>query len=181
MLLSGDECRRTQRGNNNAYCHDNPTSWFDWRLVEKSESVVRFVSGLIALRRANPTLRRKDFLRGEPNRPGELPDVSWYSAEGTGVIWERNDPSLICVFGAPHRPEDPRSAGRHLMLLLHAGEHPRTFTIPLAMQSIAWRRFIDTAAAPPLDIFPEIDGPALPASGKVELEGRSLICFVASN
>ena len=36
MLLSGDECRRTQRGNNNAYCQDNPISWFDWRLVEKN-------------------------------------------------------------------------------------------------------------------------------------------------
>ncbi len=66
MLLSGDECRRTQRGNNNAYCQDNAISWFDWRLVEKNADLVRFVQGLIALRRANPTVRRKDFLRGEP-------------------------------------------------------------------------------------------------------------------
>ncbi|HEY2148198.1 MAG TPA: glycogen debranching enzyme, partial [Pirellulales bacterium] len=180
MLLSGDECRRTQRGNNNAYCQDNPTSWFDWRLIEKNASLVRFVSGLIALRRANPTLRRKDFLRGEPYRPGELPDVSWYNAEGTGMMWERSDPSLTCVFGAHHRPEDPRNAGRHVMLLLHAGEGPRAFTIPPAVRAIAWRRFIDTAAAGPLDIFPEIDGPPLPAIGKIELEGRSLVCFVAA-
>jgi glycogen operon protein len=97
------------------------------------------------------------------------------------MIWERNDPSLICVFGAPHRPDDSRNAGRHIMLLLHAGEGPRAFTVPATMRSITWRRFIDTAAAPPFDIFPEINGPPLPATGKVELEGRSLVCFVAAN
>ena len=96
MLLSGDECRRTQRGNNNAYCQDNPISWFDWRLVEKNADLVRFMQGLIALRRANPTLRRKDFLRGEPWLTGELPDVSWFDADGTGKTLGRgrSEPDL---------------------------------------------------------------------------------------
>ena len=179
MMLAGDECRRTQRGNNNAYCQDNPTSWFDWRLVEKNASLVRFVAGLIAMRRANPTLRRKEFLRGEPIRPGDLPDVSWFSADGTGMVWERDDPSLICVFGAPGRPDDARNPGRHVMLLLHAGPTPRTFTIPPPVRAIAWRQFINTAAPPPADIHPQLDGPAPPASGMLELESRSLVCFVA--
>src|SRR6185503_9329232 len=43
MLLMGDEVRRTQRGNNNAYCHDDETSWFDWTLLEKHADVHRFV------------------------------------------------------------------------------------------------------------------------------------------
>ena len=50
MILMGDEVRRTQRGNNNAYCHDNEISWFDWTLVEKHADVHRFVS-LLAARR----------------------------------------------------------------------------------------------------------------------------------
>jgi isoamylase len=180
MMLSGDECRRTQRGNNNAYCQDNPTSWFDWKLIEKHADLVRFVTGLIAMRRANPTLRRKDFLRGEPTRPGEFPDVSWFSAEGTAMIWERNDPSLICVFGAPGKPEDARTPGRHVMLLFHAGPNPRTFTVPSLVRGIAWRQFIDTAAAPPHDIYPQLDGPVAPANFMLELEGRSLVCFVSA-
>jgi isoamylase len=179
MMLAGDECRRTQRGNNNAYCQDNSTSWFDWRLVEKNASLLRFVSGLIAMRRANPTLRRKEFLRGEPTRPGELPDVSWFGAEGTAVPWERDDPSLICVFGAPGRPDDARNPGRHVMLLLHAGAAPRTFTIPTPVRRIAWRQFINTAAAPPDDLHPDLNGPEPPAGGTLELEGRSMVCFVA--
>ena len=37
MLDFGDECRRTQQGNNNAYCQDNAISWFDWRLVAERD------------------------------------------------------------------------------------------------------------------------------------------------
>ena len=48
MILMGDEVRRTQGGNNNAYCHDDETTWFDWSLVEKHADVHRFVSLLTA-------------------------------------------------------------------------------------------------------------------------------------
>ena len=50
MFVMGDEVRRTQSGNNNAYCQDNETSWFDWRLLERHAGVHRFVSMLIARR-----------------------------------------------------------------------------------------------------------------------------------
>ena len=51
MLLMGDEVRRTQRGNNNAYCQDNEISWFDWSLLEKHRDIHRFVRILIENRR----------------------------------------------------------------------------------------------------------------------------------
>ena len=51
MLLMGDEVRRTQGGNNNAYCHDDPTSWFDWTAVERHADLLRFTQGLIRMRR----------------------------------------------------------------------------------------------------------------------------------
>jgi glycogen operon protein len=95
------------------------------------------------------------------------------------MIWERNDPSLICVFGAPSRPEDGRAPARHVMILLHAGPNSRAFTIPAAMRSIPWRQFLDTAAAPPHDIYPNLDGPEPHGMGIIELEGRSLVCFVS--
>src|SRR5262249_21371327 len=50
MLLMGDEVRRTQYGNNNAYCLDDETNWFDWTLLEKHADVYRFVELLIAQR-----------------------------------------------------------------------------------------------------------------------------------
>ena len=50
MFLMGDEVRRSQRGNNNAYCQDNETSWFDWNLLSKHADVLRFVKLLIERR-----------------------------------------------------------------------------------------------------------------------------------
>ena len=50
MILMGDEVRRTQHGNNNAYCQDNETSWFDWTLLAKHADVHRFVTLLSAQR-----------------------------------------------------------------------------------------------------------------------------------
>src|SRR5690606_6462352 len=73
MFVMGDECRRTQKGNNNAYCQDNATSWFDWNLVEHNKELVRFTQALVHFRRAQPTVRRKEFLRGEPHPDTKLP------------------------------------------------------------------------------------------------------------
>jgi isoamylase len=75
MILMGDEVRHTQRGNNNAYCQDNETSWFDWALVEKHADIHRFVTLLVARRsqRDSEHERRRISLGqliGEAIRPG---------------------------------------------------------------------------------------------------------------
>jgi len=192
MLLAGDECRRTQRGNNNAYCQDNQISWFDWRLVEQHPDLVRFVQSLIAMRRSNPTLRRRSFLSGIPARQGELPDVSWFEPSGQNVDWSNGEQGLICVFGAPaqavERAVEPARAGarnppekaRHVMIMLNPIGQPRDFVVPQLVRTIKWRKAIDTAAETPADIFPAGDGPEPPVVGPIRLAERSLVCYVAS-
>ena len=61
MLLGGDEFRRTQGGNNNAYCQDNETSWVDWTNLEQHQEIFRFAHGMIAFRRAHPILSKEQF------------------------------------------------------------------------------------------------------------------------
>src|SRR5262249_18163891 len=63
MILMGDEVGRTQKGNNNTYCHDNDLNWFDWWLVEENAELLRFFRTAIALRHAHPVLRSRDHLR----------------------------------------------------------------------------------------------------------------------
>ena len=87
--VAGDEVRRTQRGNNNAYCQDNPISWFDWTLVETNADLLRFVQALIAFRKSQPTLQHPDFMKGYSRADGQLPDVSWFNADGGPVNWGR--------------------------------------------------------------------------------------------
>ena len=179
MLLAGDECRRTQRGNNNAYCQDNAISWFDWKLVKKHADLVRFTQALIAFRRRQPTLRRSNFLRGEPTAPGGLPDVSWFSADAEPVDWQSDDLSLTCLLAAPpvSNAADPP---RHVLLLCHSGNLPREFCIPAAARRIRWNLFINTGAESPADIYPNLDGPQLKPDRKHSLVDHSLVCFVSA-
>ncbi len=80
MLLGGDEFRRTQGGNNNAYCQDNELSWYDWNFVKKHKEIVRFTKELIAFRKRHPCLRRTHFFSGQDTDQDGLLDISWYTA-----------------------------------------------------------------------------------------------------
>ncbi len=179
MIVFGDECRRTQQGNNNAYCQDNAISWFDWRLVHRNDALLRFVQALIAFRRMEPTTRRTDFLTGQPVRPGGLPDVCWYNPFGGAVNWSHSGNSLMCVLGAVPRSRLEDLPNHHLLLMLHSGGAPQEFVFPKIVRSYKWRQFINTGAASPKDIYPDLDGPAPAADWTIALESRSLVCYIA--
>ncbi len=178
MLVAGDECRRTQQGNNNAYCQDNLLSWFDWKLVEKNADLLRFARSLIEFRCAQPAVRRRDFARGEPMRPGGLPEVLWFGADGRRMHWSADNPSLVCFFSAPEDEHDVENA-RHVLMLFHAGHQAREFTLPSLPQRIKWQLFLDTGAESPHDVYPALDGPP-PAHGRMRLERQSMAVFVSS-
>ena len=174
MMLMGDECRRTQRGNNNAYCQDNAIAWFDWKLVERNNGLLRFVRELIAFRKKQPTVRRANFLTGQALRPNELPDVNWFGAAGEAIDWVNPGHSLVCLFGASGLDQP---TARHVLLMAHSGAAPQEFVIPPVAAHIPWRLFVDTATPTPADIFPLLDGPA-PLDGATTLAHHSLKCYV---
>ena len=66
MLLMGDELSRTQKGNNNAFCQDNETSWLDWNSAASDPDLAPFTAALLHLRRRHEAFRRRSFLHGEP-------------------------------------------------------------------------------------------------------------------
>jgi len=176
MLLSGDECRRTQRGNNNAYCQDNAISWFDWQLVDENQEMVRFTQALIEFRKQQPTVRRPEFLTGRSSPGQELADVSWFGPGGQKVDWNSHERSLTCLFGTVGIG-DP--AARHVMILVHAGPERINFVLPQTARRIPWRLFIDTSADAPGDIYPGVDGPA-PAKTTIPMEHHTLKCYVSA-
>ena len=181
MLLAGDECRRTQLGNNNAYCQDNDISWFNWKLVDKHKDLRRFCEALVAFRKAEPTVRQTDFLHGQPIRPGVLPDVSWFSPSGGQVDWSGEARSLVCLLAAAPTKDASSPPNHHVLMLFHAGADARHFTLPPPARGIAWRLFVDTAAVSPDDVYPALDGPPPRANDVVTLEPRSLMVYVAQD
>jgi glycogen operon protein len=176
MIVAGDEVHRTQRGNNNAYCQDNATNWFDWRLVERNEEMLRFCRALIEFRRRQPNVRRSSFLTGTAAKPGQLPDVSWYGTDGKPVDWNHVHRSLTAILGTSGL-DDP--AARHILLMLHAGNEPQPFAVPMTARDRKWRLLVDTAAKSPHDVYPDADGPPPPVSGPILLESHALRCYVA--
>jgi glycogen operon protein len=100
---------------------------------------------------------------------------------GTAVDWNGNDGTLICLLKAPldKRSPDGRPA-RDVLLLVNATGSPREFILPPVAKGTSWRLFVDTAADPPSDIYPNYDGPPPPRSRRLQLSYRSLLCFVAA-
>jgi len=179
MLVAGDEFRRTQNGNNNAYCQDNEISWLDWSFVEKHAELVRFCRSLIAFRRNQPTVRREKFLTGVADSKDGWADASWFSPLGTAVDWHVNDQAIICLLAAPDVADDPEGLGRDVLLMLNSGGAGCRFMIPAIAKSKKWNLFIETAQPSPGDVYPELNGPELPVSGSHTLPCKAMAVYVA--
>jgi glycogen operon protein len=84
MILGGDEFGRTQHGNNNAYCQDNETSWFDWELANSDggKNLMAFVARLVSLRHQHPILRCVEYLHGKDEPAPGMPDIQWFDEQG---------------------------------------------------------------------------------------------------
>ncbi len=179
MVVAGDECRRTQGGNNNAYCQDNAVSWFDWERVQEHRELVRFCKALIHFRRQQPTVRRRSFPRGDGQGNGGRPEVAWFDSTGQPTNWDGNDLLLTCLWNRLTTPSADSGSGGDLLLVLNATEDTRYFTFPPIAAQDRWRLFVDTAAKTPNDIFPSLKGPHAPKSGRVILKPRSLRCYLS--
>ena len=101
----------------------------------------------------------------------------WFGPDGRPKNWDSAASSLTCFVAAPpNRPEDP--VNRHVLLMLHAEGHPREFVIPALPKPIAWRMLFDTRQPSPNDIYPNLDGPTPPPTGRVWLDHHTMMGFV---
>ncbi len=158
MLLGGDEFRRTQRGNNNAYCQDNDMSWFDWSLLEKNKEIHRFTRGMIAFRRAHRVLRREDFYTDA--------DIKWFAPIGVTPDWaDPRQKSFACLILGPTEPD--------LFLLFNADNGPIDFSIPALPAGKIWRLTVDTSRSAPDDLFDSGKEPSMQGQISFRLEPRS--------
>ena len=168
MILGGDEFGRTQQGNNNPYCQDNPTSWCDWRGADAG--LTAYTRRLIALRRAHPALRRGAYVAD----PGY--DV-WFAPAGhpmTEADWHSPGNKTIAAYVDGTVAPDRDARGRpmlddDLLTLVNGSPQPVTFTIPDVGKGCRWRVEVDSfdlgadGAMSDPDSGGGTDGPAGPA------------------
>ena len=138
MLLGGDEFRRSQGGNNNAYCQDNETSWLDWSCRERHRDIFRFTCGMIAFRRAHPILSMEQFYTNA--------EIRWFGPRGELPNWaDPKEKQFACLI---HEDEQ-----RALCLMFNAGADAADFGLPPVPPGARWHLAVDTSREAPQDLF----------------------------
>jgi isoamylase len=170
MLLAGDEMRRTQRGNNNAYCQDNETSWVDWTLLEKHKDLFRFVKLMIHFRKSHPALRRRQYYWGETDRYGRC-EISWHGIRLQQPDWGHESHSFAFTLSGLDNDLD-------MHLMISAYTEALHFELPSPEAGRRWFRCIDTSLPSPSDIADEGQEPAI-LSEHYELAPRCVAVLIA--
>jgi isoamylase len=168
MLLMGDEARRTQRGNNNAYCHDDEGTWFDWTLLQKHADVHRFVTMLNARR-----LMRESDQRMSLNQLIRQTHTVWHGVKLNRPDWSSSSHTI--AFSASLEKEKIL-----VHFILNAYWEALQFELedPWDERGGQWRRWIDTALDSPADIVPWQEASSVP--GRLyRAEPRSVVVLFA--
>lgn len=157
MFVMGDEVRRTQRGNNNAYCQDNEISWLNWSLNDEQRRMYRFVCRIAKIWRSHPVLQRRHFFQGRQIRGANVKDILWLTPGGTEMTdadWHAGFVRCLGVRldGELLREVDERGKqihGKTLMLLMNAHHKELPFTLYPTEPHERWTLLMDTAQLEP--------------------------------
>ncbi|HYA21537.1 MAG TPA: glycogen debranching protein GlgX [Burkholderiales bacterium] len=170
MLLMGDEVRRTQRGNNNAYCQDSDISWFDWTLLQRHADIHRFVKELTAFRQRRDVVAEEGKISLEELLHRAM--IEWHGVALNRPDWGEHSHALAFTF---------RSLRARFLVhgMLNAYWEPLTFELPPvpAENGEKWRRCLDTALASPNDFQPWDKAPVVEQSTYV-VQPRSMVFLV---
>lgn len=172
MFVMGDEVRRSQRGNNNAYCQDNDTSWLDWNLLSKHAYVLRFVKLLIARR----VMRAAEYERRRLSLSQVLREAkpACHGVKLNQPDWSPLSHSL--AIGVELKEE-----GLLLHVILNAHSEALDFELPLLRNGATnWRRWIDTALNPPHEICEWSTAAPVPG-GTYRAGARSTVVLIAGD
>ncbi|KAA6182982.1 glycogen-debranching protein [Thiohalocapsa marina] len=164
MLNAGDELLRSAACNNNTWCQDNALGWIDWSLAERNADMLRFVRGMIALRKRHPSLRRRQFLSHR--------EIEWFGPEGEAPDWNAEDARELAFTLHGRGGEEPP-----LHAVFNFGAGACTFVLP-TLPGWSWAVAARTWARSPQDLVERSDQRPLsrsrvgvPAHGVLVLEG----------
>jgi isoamylase len=175
MLLGGDELGRTQQGNNNAYCQDNETAWYDWE--NRDGDLLDFTRRLIRFQHDHPVFRRRRWFQGQAIHGSDIKDIAWFTEDGKQMAeehWGEDFAKSLAVFlngrGIPAPdPEGEPIEDDSFYLIFNAYHEPLDFTLPKDQWGNEWVKELDTAEG-----WLRGDEP-LPARANLRVEARSMV------
>lgn len=164
MLTAGDEFKRTQSGNNNAYCQDNEISWLNWGYAAENRSFLDFVERLIRFRKDHPVFRRGYFFQGKDLGSDGLPDIKWLDENLNLPDWNNADKHVLAFFldGSAGK-NGTKSPDNDFFVIYNAGNMGIRQKIPAPPGKKAWFLAINTflegtKSIPPKGEEPPVNG-----------------------
>ena len=154
MLLMGDEFCRTQRGNNNAYCQDNPVSWVDWTLKKEFKDVYQFICKIIHFRKEHRVLRREHFFTGQDLDGDNIKDISWHGFKPYQPDWDHHSKTLAFMVSGSDFVGQQYDEDNDIYVAFNAHHYPVVFEMPY-IKNKKWYRVVDTNQASPNDFLDE--------------------------
>ena len=170
MILMGDEVRRTQKGNNNAYCQDNEIGWFDWRDLPAHADVHRFTKELIAARLMQTDTAMEELTLSRLLGQAQL---EWHGVRLGSPDWSNESHSMALTAWSV-----TRRVVFHYMV--NAYWEPLRFTLPAPkkLSGGSWHRWIDTSLSSPEDIVPW-DAMSMVNEESYLLPARTIVVLIA--
>jgi isoamylase len=170
MILMGDEVRRTQFGNNNAYCQDNETTWFDWSLVPKHQGLFRFVKSLISIRIKRDMAQEQFGMSLQQLFDQRL--ITWRGVNLNEPDWSENSHTIAFTVQS-------LSGNMAMHFMVNAYSESLGFEIPNQDEngSVSWKRLIDTSLESPDDICLFANAQEV-TSPKYHVNSRSMVVLV---
>jgi isoamylase len=180
MLTMGDEVRRTQAGNNNAYCQDGELTWQPWELDADAQDLCALTAQLVALRRRHPVLRQRTFFLGRTAESG-VKDLAWFGADGeelSDAQWFDPAQRTLAMYldgdGIRMRgARGERVRDDTLLLVLHTAADDAAVVLPGAPWASSYDVLLDTATERP------VPGRSVAAGGTLPMTGRSVVLLRA--
>lgn len=164
MLLGGDEFRRSQQGNNNPYCQDNETSWYDWNNLKQHEEIHRFTRRMIAFRKAHPILSKEQFYTDQ--------EIRWFDTRREYPDWNN---SWIKAFACQIQESQDSS----LYVMFNASGEAIDFTLPSPSAIKAWHLAFDTSQDEPEDALAPIPSSLALSGGSYRVEAHSSVILLS--
>lgn len=177
MLLSGDEFRRTQKGNNNSYCQDNEISWINWDLLQENSDIFEFTKSMILFRKEHPMLRSIRFYTGEQGVKFTTEDIQWKTPENTTPDWDDEELCIAALINGAYAEEIFLIPDSDFYMMFNPSNTDIVFSLPQSPSGRRWKLSINTAAQRGMDIYLK-DEPIIERE-KITVEAHSMIILTA--
>ncbi|MBA4387305.1 MAG: glycogen debranching enzyme GlgX [Verrucomicrobia bacterium] len=178
MILMGDEVGRTQKGNNNTYCHDNDLNWMDWDLTKKNADLLRYASNIIAFRNAHPALRCRDYFRNVDYKGSGMADVTWHGTRAWAADWSNDSRAIAFMLDGKHA-KNGTAQDNTIYVALNGHWDGLGFELPAPPQNTRWHVFANTGVPSPQDICEPGHEILLENQGYMLIGPRSSVVLIA--